>query len=197
MSHVKLAIVYYSSYGTNHVMAEVAAQAAEEVGAKVRLRKAQETAPSEVVKSVEGWHSHAEKTAHIPTASPEDLVWADAFLFSAPTRFGVMASQMRAFIDTLGPVWQQGQLANKAASAMTSAQNTHGGQESTLLSMYTTFMHWGSIIVAPGYVDPVIFSSGGNPYGTSANMGDLNDAVLASIRFQTQRLIEFAEKIKT
>lgn len=197
MSHVKLAIVYYSSYGTNHVMAEVAAQAAEEVGAKVRLRKAQETAPSEVVKSVEGWHSHAEKTAHIPTASPEDLVWADAFLFSAPTRFGVMASQMRAFIDTLGPVWQQGQLANKAASAMTSAQNTHGGQESTLLSMYTTFMHWGSIIVAPGYADPVIFSSGGNPYGTSANMGDLNDAVLASIRFQTQRLIEFAEKIKT
>ena len=195
MSQVKLAVIYYSTYGTNHAMAEAAAKAAEEAGAEVRLRKVHETAPAEVVNSMDAWREQAEKTADIPEATPEDLVWANAFLFSAPTRYGTMASQMRAFIDTLGPIWQEGHLANKAASAMSSAMNTHGGQETTLLGMYVSFMHWGSIIVPPGYADPVIFASGGNPYGTSANMGKVTDEVLASVRFQARRLVEFAGKI--
>lgn len=195
MNNVKLAVVYYSSYGTNYLMAKAAADAAEEAGAEVRLLKVPETVPADIVESVEGWHKTAQDTAHIPEATPDDLDWANAFLFSAPTRFGTMASQMRAFIDTLGPIWQSGGLANKAVSAMTSAQNVHGGQETTLIGMLITFMHWGSIIVPPGYADPVIFASGGNPYGTTANMDDVNDDVLASVRFQAQRLVEFASKI--
>ena len=35
--NVKLAIVYYSTYGTNHQMAEIAAEAARAAGAEVRL----------------------------------------------------------------------------------------------------------------------------------------------------------------
>lgn len=195
MSTVKLAIIYYSSYGTNYAMAKAAADEAEAAGAEVRLRKAKETVSPDIVNSVEPWRQQTERTAHIPDASPADLEWADAFLFSAPTRFGTVASQMRAFIDTLGPIWQKGSLANKAVSAMTSAQNLHGGQESTLLGLYTTFMHWGSIIVTPGYADPVIFASGGNPYGASALMGEVSDEVQASIRFQTRRLLECAAKL--
>lgn len=195
MNKVRLAVVYYSTYGTNHAMAEAAADAARQAGAEVRLRKVRETAPPDVVKSVQAWYGHAEKTAHIPEARPEDLEWANAFLFSAPTRFGTVASQMRAFIDTLGPLWLKGALANKAVSAMTSAQNAHGGHEVTLLGLYATFIHWGAIIVAPGYADPVIFASGGNAYGASANMGEVTPEVLASVRFQARRLVEFAGKI--
>lgn len=195
MRKPRLAIIYYSTYGTNHAMAEAAAKAAEEAGAEVRLRKVRETAPEEVVKSVEAWYGHAEKTAHIAEATADDMEWANAYLFSAPTRFGTVASQMRAFIDTLGPLWMKGALANKAASAMTSAQNMHGGQEVTLLGLYATFIHWGAIIVPPGYADPVIFASGGNAYGASAEMGKVTDAVLASVRFQARRLVEYAGRI--
>lgn len=195
MNNVKLAIVYYSTYGTNYAMATAAAAEAEAAGAEVRLLKARETVPAEIVNSVEPWRKQAEATAHIPEATADDLEWANAFLFSAPTRFGTVASQMRAFIDTLGGLWQKGGLTNKAVSAMTSAQNLHGGQESTLVGFYTTFMHWGSIIVTPGYADPVIFASGGNPYGASAMMGEPTEEVLASIRFQTRRLIECAAKL--
>ena len=194
-SNVKLAIVYYSTYGTNHQMAEVAAEAAREAGAEVRLRKVQETAPEGVVAGQDAWRAQAERTAHVETATPEDLVWANAFLFSAPTRYGVMASQMRAFIDTLGPIWAQGLLANKAASAMSSAQNVHGGQEATVLGMNATFMHWGAILVPPGYTDPVTYAAGGNPYGTTANAGAVTDEVKAAIRHQARRLVEFAGKI--
>ena len=197
MSSVRLAIVYYSTYGTNHQMAECAAEAARAAGAEVRLRKARETAPRGVVDGQDAWRAQAERTADIPEATPDDLEWANAMLFSAPTRYGGAASQMRAFIDTLGPLWQRGGLADKPVSAMTSAQNPHGGQETTLLSLYTTFMHWGSIIVAPGYTDPAIFASGGNPYGASvsATGQPLTEEAKATIRHQTRRLVEFAGKL--
>lgn len=197
MSEVRLTVVYYSTYGTNHAMAETAADAAKSAGAEVRLRKVRETAPPEVVKSMEEWAGHAEKTAHIPVAQPEDMAWANAFLFSAPTRFGTVASQMRAFIDTLGPLWLKGDLSNKAVTAMTSAQNLHGGQETTLIGLYATFMHWGSIIVPPGYADSSIFASGGNPYGASslAVKGELSAELRASVQFQARRLVEFARRI--
>ncbi|MCK9516221.1 MAG: NAD(P)H:quinone oxidoreductase [Ottowia sp.] len=198
MSQAKLAIVYYSTYGTNHAMAKAAAEAAEAAGAEVRLRKVPETAPQDVVAGVETWAAHARATADVPVVSTDDMTWANAYLFSAPTRFGTMASQMRAFIDTLGPIWSEGKLSNKAASAMSSSMNMHGGQEVTLLGMYATFIHWGAIIVPPGYTDPGIYASGGNPYGASATANDDNpvsDELLASIRHQARRLVEFAGKI--
>ncbi|QIE45715.1 NAD(P)H:quinone oxidoreductase, type IV [Pseudohalocynthiibacter aestuariivivens] len=193
---VKLAIVYYSSYGTNHQMATIAADAAKAEGADVRLLKARETAPAEAVNSQDAWKAHAEATADIPEATAEDMEWANAYLISAGTRFGVMASQMRAFIDTLGGVWGKGGLATKPVSAMTSAQNTHGGQETTLQSLYTTVMHWGGFVVAPGYTDEVIFKTGGNPYGYSHTQGaEFTDDVKAAIGHQARRLVEIADKL--
>jgi|SRR5690606_21464482 len=193
---VKLAIIYYSTYGTNYQMASFAAEAARAADADVRLLKVAETAPKEVVEGQPAWKAQAEKTAHIPTATPEDMEWANAYLFSAPTRFGVMASQMRAFIDTLGGVWSAGGLTNKAISAMTSAQNKHGGQEATLLSFYTTAFHWGGIVVVPGYTHESIYKVGGNPYGYSHSQNEeFSEDVKAAIGHQARRLIEVAAKL--
>lgn len=197
MDRVKLAVVYYSTYGTNYEMARTAAEAAEEAGAEVRLRKVRETAPDRVVQAQEGWAAHARATEDVPEAEPEDLAWADAFLFSSPTRYGGAASQMRSFIDTLGPLWQEGKLADKMVTAMTSAMNPHGGQETTLQSLYFTFMHWGSIIVTPGYTSDVVSAAGGNPYGASvtATDGSVPAEDKEAIRFQARRLVEMAERL--
>ncbi|MBV2164098.1 MAG: NAD(P)H:quinone oxidoreductase [Comamonas sp.] len=193
---VKLAVVYYSTYGTNYQMASIAAEAAKAAGAEVRLLKVAETVPAAVVEGQAAWKAQADAMAHIPTATVADMEWANAYLFSAPTRFGGMASQMRAFIDTLGGFWAKGGLANKAVSAMTSAQNAHGGQESTLLTFYYTAMHWGSIIVAPGFTDPAIFKTGGNPYGYSHTQGaEFTPEVQASIGHQAKRLVDVAGKL--
>lgn len=196
MANVRLTIVFYSTHGTNHQMAEIAAEAARAAGAEVRLRKTRETAPESVVAGQPAWKAQAEKTASIEEATPDDMVWANAFLFSAPTRYGVSASQLRAFIDTLGPIWQQGHLSDKPVTAMTSALNPHGGQESTLLGLYTTMMHWGAIIVAPGYTDKSVYGAGGNPYGVSVTAGQpFTDEIKAAIRHQTLRLVEIAAKL--
>jgi NAD(P)H dehydrogenase (quinone) len=197
MADVRLAIVYYSTYGTNHRMAEIAAEAATGAGAEVRLRKVRETVPEEIIQGQDAWKATVERTAAVEHATPEDLVWSNAYLFSAPTRYGTMASQMRAFIDTLGPIWGEGKLANKAASAMTSAQNVHGGQETTLLGMYTSFMHFGAILVPPGYTDPAVFAAGGNPYGTTvaANGQPIPPEKEAAIRHQAVRLVTVARQL--
>ncbi len=193
---VKLAILFYSTYGTNHTMAEIAADAARAAGAEVRLLRIAETAPEQVVNSQDGWKAQVARAADIPAATPADMEWADAYLFSSPTRFGGAASQVRAFIDTLGGQWFSGALANKAVSAMTSAQNPHGGQEATILSLYTTFLHWGSIIAAPGYTDKAVFAAGGNPYGYSHTQGkDFDESAKAAIGHQARRLVEIAAKL--
>ena len=193
---VKLAVVFYTTYGHNHQMAETAAEAARKAGAEVRLVKAKETVAQDVINGQPGWTAAAERTRDIPEVSHDDMVWADAYLFSVPTRYGGAASQMRAFIDTLGGLWAEGKLANKFVSAMTSAQNAHGGQETTLQTLYYTFMHWGAVIVPPGYTDKAVYAAGGNPYGTSVSATDapVGDADKAAIRHQATRLVEITAR---
>lgn len=196
MRQVRLAVIYYSTYGHNHQMAEVAADAARTAGAEVRLCKFRETAPPEVVAGQPAWKAVADRTRDVPEVTHDDMVWADAYLVSVPTRYGSAPSQARAFIDTLGGLWAQGKLADKCVSAMTSAQNAHGGQETTLQSLYYTFMHWGAIIVPPGYTAEAVSAAGGNPYGTSVTATDdaISDATKSAIRHQATRLVRTAAR---
>lgn len=195
---VNVAIIYYSTYGHNYQMAQVAEEAARAAGAEVRLRKVRETAPQDVIDQQEGWKKHQKETQDVEIVSLDDLDWADAIFFSAPTRYGALASQMRAFLDTTGPLWAKGKLANKLVTGMTSAQNPHGGQETTLQNLYTSMMHWGAIIVAPGYTDQSIFAAGGNPYGASitADGSPISDEKKTIIRHQANRLIDVAKRFK-
>ncbi len=181
-------------------MANAAAEAAKSAGAEVKVLKVPELAPEEAIASNAGWKAHYEATKDVPTATPNDIEWADALLFSVPTRFGNVPSQMKQFIDTLGGLWAQGKTVNKVVSAMSSAQNPHGGQEATILALYTTMYHWGAIVVAPGYTDQVLFGAGGNPYGTSVTAvesGDIDDAAKAAIAHQAKRVIQVAGWVKS
>lgn len=198
MSATKLAIVYYSSTGHNYQMARWAEEAALAAGAEVRLVKVRELAPDAAIDANPAWREHVNATKDVPIAGRADLEWADAIIWSAPTRFGVLASQMKQFIDEQGGLWAAGGTVNKVVSAMSSAQNMHGGQEATLLSFYTIMMHWAAIIVPPGFSDPVIFKSGGNPYGASATADGkgLTDALKASVQYQARRTLEVAAKLK-
>ncbi|MFO7264448.1 MAG: NAD(P)H:quinone oxidoreductase, type IV [Bacillaceae bacterium G1] len=199
MSQIQAAIIYYSSTGTNYQLAQWAAEAAQVAGAQVRVRKVRELAPPEAIAANPAWQAHAEATKDVPEATLEDLEWADAIIFSMPTRFGNLPSQMKQFLDTTGGLWAQGKLVNKVVSAMSSAQNAHGGQEATILSLYTTMFHWGAIVVAPGYADPVMFQAGGNPYGVSVTVdqeGKMIEDVEAAVKYQAKRTVTVARWVK-
>jgi NAD(P)H dehydrogenase (quinone) len=197
---VKLAIIYYSSTGTVDAMARHAATMAEKTGAEVRLRHVEELAPESVVAGNEQWAEHVREVADEPRATPEDVVWADAVVFGTPTRFGNVSSQLKQFIDTLGPQWGRGQLADKTYAGFTAAQTTHGGHESTLLALYNTIHHFGGILVPPGYTDPVKFADG-NPYGVSHATGadndePLDDAAYDALGHLVERVVSVTRKLK-
>ncbi|MFC5828118.1 NAD(P)H:quinone oxidoreductase [Nonomuraea insulae] len=197
MAPVNAAIIYYSATGTVHALAQAAAEGAEKAGANVRLRKVAETAPREAIDANPGWGRHLESTTGVTEAGLEDLDWADVVLFGTPSRFGNPASQLRAFIDTTGPLWFQGKLSDKVYSAFTASNTAHGGQESTILALGNTFYHWGGVIVPPGYTDPVQFKSG-NPYGTShvAGDGSPGEVALEAARYQARRAVDIAAALK-
>jgi NAD(P)H dehydrogenase (quinone) len=195
---VKLAVIHYSQTGNVYEMARTAAREGEAAGAEVRLRKVAELAPPEAVASNEAWANHREASADVAEATLDDLDWADAVMWGSPTRYGLPTSQIKQFIDTTGPLWQQGRLADKVMSSFTSTQTSHGGQESTILALNNTFYHWGAIIVAPGYTDPLQFDPEiGNPYGAShiGGNGPVGEKNRAAIAIQTKRVVDIARRL--
>lgn len=195
----KVAVIYYSSTGTVYELANSVLSGAKDAGADVRLLKVQELAPEEAIASNQGWAEHAAATRDVPVATPDDMLWADAVIFGTPTRFGNVASQMKQFFDGLGGLWGRGLLANKIYSGFTATATAHGGQESTLLAMYNSFHHFGGIVVAPGYTDPIKFADG-NPYGTSHVNGQgaipVDDTARNAASYQGRRVALIATAIK-
>lgn len=200
MSPVKVAVIYYSATGTIHSMAERLATFARGAGAEVRLRRVEELAPPEAVSRNQAWAEHASATEHIDVASADDVLWADGVLFGTPTRFGNVASQLKQFLDTLGPQWSQGLLADKAYAGFTATQTAHGGQESTLLALYNSVYHFGGVLVPPGYTDPLKFVDG-NPYGVSHVTGQSNKEPLgtpqvAALEHLASRIVRVSGRLR-
>jgi NAD(P)H dehydrogenase (quinone) len=191
---VKLAVIYYSATGTVDTMAERLAQAGEKAGAEVRMRQVAELAPAHAIAANPAWSRHAERTRDEPRATADDVTWADAVLFGTPARYGNVAGQLKQFIDTLGPQWAQGLLADKVYAGFTASMTAHGGQESTLLALYHTMYHFGGLVVAPGYTDALKFADG-NPYGVSHVTGAGNDAPLGEAQYAA--LDHLAQRVVT
>ena len=161
-------IAFYSRNGATEALANAVAEGASAAGAEVRLRRARELVAPEIIARVPGWSATAARMNDAyPAPTEEDAVWADAIIFGTPTRFGAPASELRAYIDSLGGIWVQGKLNGKAGGAFGATSTRHGGNESTLLSLYNTFAHLGLIIVPTGYADGAMFKAG-TPYGATA-----------------------------
>ncbi|MFC0003000.1 NAD(P)H:quinone oxidoreductase [Micromonospora siamensis] len=196
---IKVAVIYYSATGITYQMAQAACEAAGEAGAEVRLRKVRELAPEEAIRSNSGWQAHHLETQDVMEVELDDLTWADVVIFGSPTRYGMISAQLKQFIDTTGPLWAQGALANKVYSAFCSTATSHGGQESTILSLLTVFYHWGGVVVTPGYTDPSQFTAG-NPYGAShtSNNGETapDSVALGATALTAKRAIQIGAALK-
>jgi NAD(P)H dehydrogenase (quinone) len=147
-----------------------------------------------------GWAENAARmNAAYEAPSADDAEWADAIVFGTPTRFGNASAELKAFIDSLGGLWFQGKLNGKVGSAFTSTQSAHGGNESTILSLYAPMAHLGLIIVPTGYADAVMFKAG-TPYGASAVSGLSalpTEDELAVARFQGTRVAQITKALRT
>jgi NAD(P)H dehydrogenase (quinone) len=195
---VRTAVIYYSATGTIYRLAQAAASAARDAGAAVRLRRVPELAPQEAVASRPEWAAHLQATAQVPPAQLDDVRWADVLLFGSPTRYGNIAAPLKQFLDTTGPLWMAGELADKVIGGFTSASTAHGGHETTLLALYNTMHHWGSVIVPAGYAGRELRANG-NPYGVSvlATRNGPGEEDLAAVRAYAQRVVYVGAALRT
>jgi NAD(P)H dehydrogenase (quinone) len=191
-------IAFYSRGGSTEALALAVAEGARAEGSEVRLRRAREIVGPEVMALAPGWQESADRmNATYEAPTPADAAWADAIIFGTPTRFGNASAELKAFIDSLGGLWFQGKLNGKIGSAFASTQSTHGGNETTIVSLYHPIAHMGMIIVPTGYADPAVFKAG-TPYGASAVSGLSalpNDDELEVARFQGRRVAQVTRKL--
>ncbi len=201
MSKPKVLIAFYSRSSSTEILANAIAEGAVGEGAEVRLRRAREFVGPEVMQQAPGWLENAtamNKKYEAPTEA--DAEWADAIVFGTPTRFGSISAELKAYIDGLGGLWFQGKLNGKVGSVFGSTSSKHGGNESTLLSIYTPMAHLGLIIVPLGYADEAMFKAG-TPYGAThvSNRDTLKPDAdhLAVARFQGRRVTSVAKGLRS
>ena len=192
-SPTRLLIAFYSRTGSVEALAAAAADAAREAGADVRLRRAREVVDEETMAQGKGWLESAQRqNALYEAPTKEDAEWADAILFGTPSYFGAMATELKNFLDQLGPQWKGGALAGKVGGAFAAASWPHGGTEVVTVSLYPPMAHLGMVIVPPGYTDPAMLEAG-SPYGASAIVGSEHrpprDEDLDAIRHQARRMV--------
>src|SRR5215467_3145185 len=165
-------VVFYSRDGSVEALAKAVSEGAREAGAEVRLRRVPDLVSPGVMSKVPGWEERSRRMlAEYGAPTAADAEWADGIIFGTPTRFGNTSAELKAFIDSLGGLWFQGKLNGKAAGAFTSTGGPHGGNETTVVSLFIPMAHLGFIIVPNGYTHEKTFQGHGTPYGSSAVSG--------------------------
>src|ERR1700747_2141807 len=173
---MKILVVYYSMYGHVLQLARAVEEGAKSVaGAEVILRRVaefeeviQKSADKEFIVNV------SERQADIPVCTLDDLREADGVIFGSPTRYGNMTAQMKQLIDSTASLWLKGEMEGKPAGVFTCTASTHGGQETTLVTMMIPLLHLGMLIVGVPYsVEGMIHTEarGGTPYGATTIAG--------------------------
>lgn len=171
-SKTNILVVFYSRDGAVEALTRAVGEGARHAGAEVRLRRVPDLVAPAVMAKVPGWEERSQRMlAEYGAPTLADVEWADGIIFGTPTRFGNSSAELKAFIDSLGSLWFQGKLNGKAGSAFTSTAGPHGGNETTVVSLYIPMAHLGFIIVPTGYTHEKVVQGHGTPYGASSVSG--------------------------
>ncbi len=120
---MKILIVVASATGRTRRMAEAASEGAEEAGAEVVLRPADD-------------------------ADDADWLAADAILLASGVQMGGMQSSMRRFLERSSGLWLQGKLVGKLGAVLVSSgEGGRGGGELTLITLLATLAEHGMLLV--------------------------------------------------
>ncbi|MGP4003086.1 NAD(P)H:quinone oxidoreductase [Streptomyces sp. 8N706] len=168
----KIAVVVHSLAGSTLTLASAVAEGATKAGDnEVRLLRVPDLRSDEdIAADPRIGRLFSERVAQHPVASTDDLAWADAVILGSGTRFGGMSAAMRNYLEGSASLWMSGALQGKVGAAFAAASTPHGGMEQTVHDLLTAMMHFGMLLVSPGYADQVQFRAS-SPYGSVAQAG--------------------------
>lgn len=174
---MKVLAVYHTTYGHTLQLARAVEAGVKSVsGVEAVFRRAPEF--PHVEQQLEAGDDYAAKIwkdqKGIQPCTIDDLREANGLLLGSPTRYGNMCASMKALIDSTASLWLAGAMKGKPAGVFTSTTTTHGGQETTCLTMMIPLIHLGMLIVGVPYSTEGMLHTegrGGSPYGSSTTAG--------------------------
>ncbi|KAJ2679554.1 hypothetical protein GGI25_001477 [Coemansia spiralis] len=200
MSKPKIFVIYYSTYGHVHTLAQSVLKGILATNqATAELYQIAETLSPETLEKM-----HAPDKPNIPEITAEKLVEADAILLGFPTRYGMAPAQVKALFDSTGKLWAEGALIGKPVGLFFSTASQHGGQEATAFTFMPHLAHHGMIFVPLGYADKRMSDNGvvlgGSPWGSGTVAGPTGDRVPSAVELeiaelQGKKFVEVAVKL--
>lgn len=173
----RVLIVFSSLFGANAELAQLTEQAATRAEAEARIRGVPQLVLSD-------WQV---PQAQAPSATAEDLDWADGLIFSSPAHTGLPSASIKAFIDEHHSASVEGRYLNKTFTSMSTSGYAHAGQERVVNDLNAAAAAWGCIIVPTSTANARINQLDGNPYGLSFVLtdGKLPDTESTRVLLQT------------
>jgi NAD(P)H dehydrogenase (quinone) len=154
----KILVVYFSRGGNTRRMAELVAEGARDAGAEVVLKP-------------------------VSDVSADELLPYDGIIAGSPTYYGGMSAELKQLFDE--SVKYHGKLSGKIGGAFSSAANTGGGNETTVLSILEAMLIHGMVI--PGTAD-------GDHYGPVA-IGRPDDRASKQCKALGRRVADLATRM--
>jgi NAD(P)H dehydrogenase (quinone) len=136
----KAAIIYFSSTGHTHLMAEAIAEGIQShIGAEADLLR------------IHG--AQIQEGRWTDEAVMQCLQAADAIVFGSPTYMGTVAAQFKAFADHSSKIWMQQAWKDKLAGGFTHGSALSGDKFNTLMYFSVLAAQQAMVWVNPGDID--------------------------------------------
>lgn len=148
MDDVNVMVTFYSRTGATERLAVWIAEGAIQVGAKIRLRRARDLMPAEVISRFPEWAENRERMDK-EYAAPRlaDAEWADAIIIGTPNRDVVIGTELKAYLDVLSLSDPERHLERKVGSVFSSSYDQVLGRPA-VLDAEKTLLDLG-LLVAP------------------------------------------------
>jgi NAD(P)H dehydrogenase (quinone) len=180
-SPIRILIVYYSRYGAVERLAHCVGEGAGRVTNVAVTFLRVEDQPIEELRPGDDEAAMLGRRAGLVNR----LTTADALIVGSPGYFGGMAAALKRLFEdcataALAPMtdrtrpWRHYLFKDKVGAAFTATGTAHGGNEQTLLSILTMFMHFGMLPVTPGQQQPILENEAA-PYGATTISGPAGD----------------------
>lgn len=163
----KILVLFDSDTHRNETLAEISELVLKDLMIDVKIRR---VASIEI--KTDATEEHYKSSVDI--VSREDLLWADAYIYTFPIHTGTMSASMKYFFDMYHETAMTGVFINKPVTVMSVGKIVHAGAETSIQQMYSMLMQWGNLIVPTSIVDEELIKLNGNPYGLSFILDERN-----------------------
>lgn len=152
---MQVAIVFHSVCGNTWMMAQAAAEALQQQGHTVLLRRVADPDAVQWQNIFAAAKDYAAEINAIPLAQPDELLSCDVLFLGSPTYFGNVSAEMKRFMDSTSIFWVSAALAGTRLGVFSSCSSAVGGAESCLKAMIAYGQHMGMIpISVPANLHP-------------------------------------------